>query len=533
MTDRHGSFVGHAWTVTLFTLVSRVAGLLRDAVLSAVFGTTGIASSFVTALIVPNVFRRLFGEGALSAAFLPQYTRLADTDRVAAGRYASVVMALLLVTLGAIVAVAEVVLFIVWRSGNDGVGTRADVITLTMIMLPYMPLVCATAIAGGMLQAHGRFGPHAAAPVLLNLFMITAALLFAYGLGASMRGTAVAVAVAVVVAGVVQLAWCLWSMRRDAHWTRDFADSRAMAWETVKRMGPAAIGLGALQISTLLDALLAGWPLIVGPTIAGFVYPMDEGSASTLYYAQRLYQFPLGVFGIAIATAIFPLLSRRASEPGEFVAVLRRGMRLSLFIGIPAAAGLVIVRDDLVATMFLRGEFTSEDVPRVGFVLACFAPAVWAYALTHVLTRSFYAVGDTVTPMRVGLATVGANVALNLVLMWSLREAGLALATAITAMAQSLVLVALASRRFRSGDAPLIDRATGRAVGASVLAALAMAGAIWGVRAVFGVIDDGWSGHALTLARDMAVGLAVYGGIAAATRRAEWKWLIDGFLRRG
>ncbi|MCA9306173.1 MAG: murein biosynthesis integral membrane protein MurJ [Phycisphaerales bacterium] len=532
MSRSHESFVGHAWTVTLFTLLSRIVGLLRDGVISAVLGTSGIASSFVTALIVPNVFRRLFGEGALSAAFIPEYTKLSDTDRREAGRYASVVMAMLLVTLGSIVVVAEVVLFVLLEFAGGGSNGRGDFLTLTMIMLPYMPLVCATAIAGGMLQAHGKFVPHAAAPVLLNVCMIVAALVWAYVLDASMRATAVAVAVAVVGAGVVQLGWCVWSMRREAYWTRRFGEARGRAWDTVKRMGPAAIGLGALQVSTLFDALLAGWPVMVGATIAGYAFPMDDGSAATLYYAQRLYQFPLGVFGIAIATAIFPLLSRCAGSAEDFAQVLRRGVRLSLFIGIPAAAGLVLVRDDLVGAVYLRGKFDAEDVPRVGMALACFAPAVWAYALTHVLTRAFYAKGDTVTPMRMGLATVGCNITLNLVLMWFLRESGLALATAITAMMQSVVLMMIAGRRFRDGGA-ILDRATARGIGASVLSAAVMALAIWGVRQMWEGGGGDWRGHARSLGVDVAVGLAVYLGIAVVWKRAEWRMLIGGLTRRG
>jgi len=270
---------------------------------------------------------------------------------------------------------------------------------------------------------------------------------------------------------------------------------------------------------------------MVGATIAGFAYPMDDSSAATLYYAQRLYQFPLGVFGIAIATAIFPLLSRCADSAEDFAAVLRRGIRLSLFIGIPAAVGLALVRDDLVGAVYLRGKFDAEDVPRVGMALACFAPAVWAYALTHVLTRAFYAKGDTATPMRVGLATVGCNVALNLVLMWFMRESGLALATAITAMMQSAVLMVIAGRRFR-GPGAVLDRATVRGIFASATSAAAMALAIFCVRLGWDARGEGWSGHAVSLTVDVTVGMGVYLGIAVMWKREEWRMLIGGLLRR-
>ena len=522
--DRH--FVGHARTVMLLTLVSRVSGLVRDAVCSRVFGTSAVWSAFVTAFIVPNLFRRLFGEGALSAAFIPDFARLTRDDPAAAERFATLTVALLLAALGGVVLLLELALLGALAAGLVGEESRR-VAVYAMVMLPYVPLVCATAILGGMLQSHGRFVPHAAAPVILNACMAGAAALASLRLGAGPEGSGLAVAGAVVVAGVLQMGWCLWSLRTVMSWRRPAGEAWGRVRAMLGRMGPVLIGMGTLQLGTLIDGLLAGWPVLAGPA-ASAGYPMDEGSASALYWANRLYQFPLGVFGIAIATAVFPALARCADAPADFAATLRRGLRTSLFIGLPASAGLLLVAEPLTATIYRGGVFDDADVARVRGVLVMYAPAVWAYSLTHVLTRSFYAVGETTLPMRVGIATVALNLALNLALMWTLAERGLALATSLSAVAQCGALTLLASRRLpRPDGSALLDGPTLRGVAWSGGMTLAMVGGVLIGRWALGATGGGWGGVALALGRDVACGGLVYGGVALALRRAELRWLLE------
>ncbi len=200
-----------------------------------------------------------------------------------------------------------------------------------------------------------------------------------------------------------------------------------------------------LQLNTLLDGFIASWPTMFGPTILGFEYPLAEGSMAKLSWAQRLYEFPLGVFGIAVATAIFPALSRLASDDAAFAETLRRGVRLVLFIGLPASVGLMLVATPLAATILEGRAFTAEDSRETAWILLGYAPAVWAYSLNQVLVRGFYAKGDSMAPVRIAMGLVGLNLLLNLVLIWTpLRTAGLAWSTAICAALQSLWLMALA-----------------------------------------------------------------------------------------
>jgi putative peptidoglycan lipid II flippase len=219
----------------------------------------------------------------------------------------------------------------------------------------------------------------------------------------------------------------------------------------LRRLAPALIGMGALQLGTAIDGLLAGWPVMVGPTLpGGGAYPMDESAASVLFFAARLYQFPLGVFGIAIATAVFPALARDWGNRASFDATLARGVRTSLFISLPATVGLVLVAEPLARVIYGGGNFGADDAERVTAALRAYAPAIWAYSLTHVLTRAFYASGDTRTPMLVGVGAVALNLALDVTLMFPLAERGLAWGTSIASVAQALTLSWLAHRRLAS-----------------------------------------------------------------------------------
>ncbi len=517
-------------TVAGMTLLSRIAGLARDAVCSRVFGAGPVWSSFALAFMLPNLFRRLFGEGALSAAFIPEYAQALKRDPDAARRLASAVVGALLLGLGILTLVGEIILFALLEFSSLG-ETGGFAIRLAMIMLPYMPLVCATAILGGMLQTHNAFAATAAAPILLNVAIIAAATTFAWGLGATLETAAFAVSAAVVLAGVVQLAWAAVQLRRHVRWTRNLAGVGPQARRLFRRMVPVIIGLGALQISTMIDGLIAGWPVLFGPTIAlpglgAMAYPLDEAANSILFFTQRLYQFPLGVFGIALATAVFPALSRHSDEPEEFTATLRRGVRLSLFIGIPAAVGLCFVRTDLAAVVLGGGRFDAAAIERVSFVLLGYAPAIWAYCLSHVLTRAFYARGDTATPMRAALGAVAANVALNLALIWPLAEAGLAWATSISAIGQAAALFILLER---STPGALADAALrGSAIRSFILSAAMAAGLVL-VAWLMPSREEApaWTSRLVSLLTLCGFGAALFLGGAWIAGAPEVRWLLE------
>ena len=524
-TDRGSGLAplgGAVRTVSGLTLVSRVLGLARDLLLVRVFGNTATGSAFAAAFTIPNLFRRLFGEGALSAAFLPEYASVESTDRANADRFATATILLLVGVTAAITVLLELaVLAVLLVAPGDGVRTLS--LQLVMVTLPFMPLICAAAILGGVLHVHGRFAPTAAAPVLLNLFIIAAGAAHFVVPGADPQRSAYWIAVAAVASGVAQVAWCLLALRGRLRFRLGFGEVRSHVRTMTVRFVPVLIGLGTIQINAFLDMLIAMWPNWVGPTIGGVKYPLTQDANAVLFFSQRLYQFPLGVFGIAVATAVFPLLARSAKDEDRFLETLRRGVRLSLFIALPASLGLVLVRSDLTASLFGGGSggFDDDGLSRADLVLLCYAPAVWAYSLNHVFTRAFYARGDTRTPMRVAMSVVALNVALNLLLIWPLAEAGLALSTAVSSVVQCGFLAWLLRRR----TGFLLDRDARVSVARSILLTIVMGAAVLGARLIVGDTTT-WSGSVLALGVETIVGAAVYLAGAAATRAPELRWLL-------
>ena len=482
-------------TVAGLTLVSRVFGLVRDLVTVRVFGDTAVGSAFAAAFAIPNMFRRLFGEGALSAAFIPEYTRMADDDPKKADAFASLTIGLLALVTGVITIVIELgLLAAVMYSSDD--PDRAYSLKLVMVMLPFMPVVCVAAILGGMLQSHGRFGPWAAAPILLNICIIAAALPFFFVENADAAMWAYPIGIAAVLSAVLQVVWSVWCLRGSVKWTIGVSQARVEARAMLWRMVPVLIGLGTLQLNSFADTVIAMYPNWVGPTIFGHDYPLDESSNAILFYAQRLYQFPLGVFGIAVATAAFPALSRVAKDKARFGEMLRRGVRLSLYIGLPASVGLLVVGPGLIQVMysgFGSGDgngFSDEGIARASAVLMGYAIAVWAYSLNQLFTRAFYASGDTKTPMKIALVMVGFNVCLNVVLIWWFREAGLAWSTAICAIGQTVGLMIAAKRKL--GLDLFSDKM--RAFGMIIAGSALMGAVLVGVTGVYGEAGT-WGGH--------------------------------------
>ncbi len=510
-------------TVAGLTLVSRVLGLARDLVTVRVFGDTAIGSAFAAAFAIPNMFRRLFGEGALSAAFLPEYTRMADDDPGKADAFASLTIGLLALVTGIITIVIELgLLAAVMYSSDD--PDRAYSLQLVMVMLPFMPVVCVAAILGGMLQSHGRFGPWAAAPILLNLCIIAAALPYFFVEDADAALWAYLIGIAAVVSAVLQVVWSIWCLRGRVKWTTGVSQARVEAKAMLWRMVPVMIGLGTLQLNAFADTLIAMYPNWIGPMIFGYDYPLDESSNAVLFYAQRLYQFPLGVFGIAVATAAFPALSRLAGDKERFAEMLRRGVRLSLFIGLPASVGLMIVGGDLIRVMYsgFGDGFSDEGIVRASAVLVGYATAVWAYSLNQLFTRAFYASGDTKTPMTIALVMVGVNVVLNVVLIWWIKEAGLAWSTAICASGQTIVLVIAARRKLG------LELFTGesQAFGLILAGSAVMTGALLGVSHMY-PSGINWSGELARVLVLTSVGVVVYGVWSILMKMDELGWLLS------
>lgn len=549
-------FERNARTFTLLTLLSRLTGLVRDATLARAFGIGPVMDAFAFGFMVPNLFRRLFGEGALSAAFLPNYAKLEREDPARATRFAALTIVSMALVLNAIVLVAEVLLF--WlRSGAPELalagiapvpmGSSAggllmapiDVRTprlgleLLMIMLPYMPLVCMVAVFGSVLQSHDRFAPTAASPIILNLVIVGTALglypAFSNTGLIGQSGHAMIVGASVVAAGVLQLAWVFAAARRCGFSFRGApppwrpGDAGPPLRSTLAKAVPMMLGLGVLQLNTFLDGLIASWPTVVGPTIFGRPFPLEEGAMAALGNAQRLYEFPLGVFGIAVASAIFPVLSRQANERGPFMATLRRGLRLVVFIGLPASVGLILVARPAVAAVLQGGRFTADDTARVAFILIGYAPAIWSYSMVNVLARAFYALGDTATPTKVSVGMVALNLALNVTLILTpLREAGLAWSTAACSVLQCALLMALLKRRVGG----IVDRDVFGSWIAALMASVWMAIGLLAVRFLLPAQAPTWSGAVRELLVLLPVGILIFATFARVMGRPELRWAL-------
>lgn len=526
--DSAGAFASAIRVVSGLTLFSRFAGLARDVVMVRILGDDLVASAFRFAYTLPNLFRRLFGEGALSAAFLPEYTRLQRDFPNTASQLATIIVRLLVLTTGAISLILEG-LFLVLLLLLPDEPSRSLAIKMTMLMLPMMPMVCMTAILGGMLQANGKFGPPAAAPIILNAFQIATACTLYFIIPTEKVTAAYAVGFSAVVASIVQIIWSLHALRGSLVWSQSTQLALDNSRAVFKRFVPAMLGLGTLQLNTMLDGVIAMWPTFVGPLMFGRPVPLDEKSNAILGFTQQFYQFPLGVFGIAVATAIFPLLSRAVDSPNEFAAYLRRGLRLSFYIGLPASIGLVLVRHDLIYVVYSGGDtgFSADGVLRSAAVLLGFAPAVWVYSLNHVLTRAYYAKHDTTTPMRVAIGMVMVNLTLNLTLIWWFKEAGLAWATSISALLQMVILLFLSPRLL--GVYP-IDLPTLWGFARIVLLGAIMGLAVYAVQYLWPQAQQrpfGWLDYFLRLSVCVIAGGGSYFAASLVLKTPELRWLAQ------
>jgi putative peptidoglycan lipid II flippase len=428
-------------TIGGLTLVSRVLGMVRDMLMARYVGAGFASDAFLIAWRLPNLFRALFAEGAFSAAFVPMFNRVmaqnGDPDDPAKGRamavrFASQVLSvlvpfLLIFTAVMMLAAGPVVWAMTGGFPDGGPEKFALARHLTIITFPYLGLISLTSLLGGILNSLDRFWVNAAAPVLLNICMIAAILLFR---GDSEVETAVTQAIAVTVSGLLQLIWLIWSCRRAGvvlalRWPRLTPEVKRM----LAVIGPAAIGQGAIQFNLLISTSLA----------ARF---LPQGAVSYIYYADRLNQLPLGLIGIGVGTAILPALSRQIGSGNAKAAseTQNRAMELALFLSLPAAIALFAAATPIIRGVLQHGAFTAADTLGTAAVLAAFAPGVPAYVFIKVLTPGFYARQDTKTPVRVALIAMLVNLIGNLILIWPLGPVGIALSTAISAWVNVVLL---------------------------------------------------------------------------------------------
>jgi putative peptidoglycan lipid II flippase len=482
---RHPLITG-ARITSFGTLISRVTGLLRDMATASLFGLVGVgrvADAFLIAFRIPNMFRRLFGEGALTASYLPVLTAHLDNDKRKARQLSSVVVTLLVALLTGLVALGELIFGLIWWIWGDIQGMEL-LLGLSAVMLPYLLFICIAAQLSTMLYASQNFTVPALVPIILNVVWLAAAWLAAPWFAPNQAAQAYVLAVAVVVAGIFQILVQLPTLRRigyrfDFNWPA----AREGLNKIVRNMLPMLFGLAVTQINILNDMLIA-WCLSTapdGPQTVSWLgdavrYPMKWGSTSALYYGDRLSEFPLSIVGTAVAVSIFPLLSLHAARGDlrKLSADMTLGLRLVFCLGLPAGVGLILLADPISKLLFERGNFQPEDTVRVARMIAWYASGVWAYCTSQVIVRGFYAMSDAGTPARVAAWMVGLNLGLNLALIWPMAEAGMAVSTASAASVQTLILIAIFSRR----HAALQWRPLFATVARTICATLAMACAV-------------------------------------------------------
>lgn len=435
--------------IAFLTALSRVFGLVRDIAYGHFFGAGGLLDAWIIAFRIPNLSRRLFGEGAASASFVPIYSEALYKDREQAAKLLNTVVTVLFVVLASLVLLGEAGIWLYY-----GFFARTNetelILSLSSIMLPYMLFVCMVAMLAGILNVHRHFATPAAAPIVLNILIIGTILFTGWLLRLDSRQQLFYVAVAVLIAGVMQIAIQIQPLRRSGVSVRPAWHVHSESFKKILLlMGPMILGLTVTQINTLADDLIAWW--FSGSEEKGrflelfgtqIEYPMWRGSVSHLYYAQRLYQLPLGVLGISLATAIFPVMSADAARR-DFTALTKtvsKGICGTVFVALPATIGIIIVARPLISAAFEHGKFTGEDTNMVVRTLDFYALGLCGYFAQQILARAFYSMQDSKMPMRSALVAVIANFLLNLTLIWFLGRAGLAAATAMCAYLQVLIL---------------------------------------------------------------------------------------------
>ena len=505
-------------TVGSFTLVSRIFGFLRDILTAAILGAGPVADAFFVAQRLPNLFRSLFAEGALGAAFVPlASSALAEGGKPAARAFAEEAFALLFAALLLFVVAGEIFMPALMRVIAPGFSAEPGkfdlVVALTRITFPYLLFISLTALQGGLLNTVDRFAAPAATPILLNLFLIAGLLLTAL---VGWHG-GYALAWALTAAGIAQFLWLMASCARAdialrLRWPRLTPRVR----ETLRIMGPGVVGAGVTQINLVVSTALAS--LLPG------------GSVSYLYYADRLNQLPLGVVGIAIGTAILPPLSRqvRTGDGDGAMATQNRGVELALLLTLPAAAALIVLAQPILAVLFQRGAFGATETQATAAALAAYAAGLPAFVLVKVLAPGFFAHRNTATPVRIAVAAMALNLALTLVLMQFLGHVGVAIALSAAGWMQALTLFVLLARH----DHFRLDRRAARKIPR-------IAGATAGMTAVLLVLrfalTPALAGPAMlrlsALAGLVAAGLAAFAALSLLLGVTDWREL-RGQLRR-
>ena len=503
------SFARSVFTVSSLTIVSRIAGFIRDTATAMLLGAGPMADAAFVAQRLPNLFRSLFAEGAFSATFVPLYTAEREKNgEKAAQHFAGQALALLLAVLipfsGLIMLLMPFVVRVIAPGFENDPEKYGLTVTFSNITFPYLALISVTALQGGLLNAQGKFGAAAAAPIALNIVTI-AALLGAHFLGFSI---AYALSWSLTLGGAVQLGFLAISCHRAGvpiplALPKLSAQSRLL----FKRIGPGALGAGATQVNMLLSTILAS--------------TLPTGIVACLSYADRLEQLPQGIVGVAVATTLLPLLARHVETGSEDNVrhYMSRAIEFCVMLGLPSAIGFVIAAHPIVQTLFEHGAFSPNDTTRTAQALAAYALGIPAFLAVKIFASGFFARQDTATPVKIALFAMMVNVVGAVSMLHSLQHVGIALASSIAVTINAVLLFVQLRRKGRMTDAKLIWRLP-RLLSCSI----GMGFVTW---ALVGYTQDWFTGHRLWheiggLTAIIGVSAIAYGLMLHATGAMRW-----------
>lgn len=423
-----------ASVIGAMTFLSRVSGLLRDVVFAHLLGDRAAADVFFVALRIPNFFRRISAEGAFSAAFVPVFvdTRMRQSANDAE-RFVQLLLGrfgLILLVASALGVLAAPLLVALLAPGFLQHPDQYQLaVNATRITFPYVFFISLVAMAAGMLNACGRFAAPAATPILLNICLLGAALILVPWFSSA----PIALAIGVALAGLVQLLFQIPFLRKEQlslrprlRRRRQDAVAAAGVGQVFRLTLPAMLGVSVAQINVLINTLLASF--------------LVTGSISWLYYSDRLMEFPVGVFGLALSTVILPNLSRKRATGAAFSKTLDWAARWVCLVCIPATVGLIVLAEPLIATIYFHGGFTENGVYNAAASLVAYAVGLTAIVLVKILAPGFYAHQNTKTPVRIAIIAMACNMVLSLLLVYPLRHVGLALATSLAACLNAALL---------------------------------------------------------------------------------------------
>jgi putative peptidoglycan lipid II flippase len=495
------------------TMMSRVLGFVRDILIAAVLGTGPVADAFFVAFRFPNLFRRLFAEGAFNSAFVPLFAkRLEGEGPDAARKFGNEALSALVAVLVIVTIVAEIAmpwLMYIIAPGFSDTPEKFDLaVLLTRIAFPYLLFVSVVALFSGVLNALNRFAVAAFAPVLLNIVLISVLAFLSWAAFGNMPAAGEALAWGVAAGGVAQLVvLVVWAARIGM----GLKLQRPRMTDGVRRLValgiPGVIAGGITQVNILIGTIIAS---------------MQDHAVSWLYYADRIYQLPLGLVGIAIGVVLLPDLSRRlrAGDGSAALHVQNRSLELSLLLTLPAAVALLITPGPIIQVLFERGAFGAQDTPATAAALAAFAVGLPAFVMVKVFSPGFFAREDTKTPMYFAGASVAVNILGSLALFWFIGHVGIAIATTLAGWVNALLLASnLMKRSHFALDATFLRR-----IGPMFLSSVAMGAALW----VVALTLDPWFAPSNGIAiQVMALAVLVASGIVVYTVMAH----VSGALR--